>query len=182
MLIGGVAINSSNTSVLITAPGGMTERWDLGGKREEYDDAPQASQGSSGDKTWGFSAAREGAGWLAALTPASGTMSLVAAREYTRVSAAVSSGASTGVSTGVSTGADAMLSCDMDAMRSDVTGDGYWNSADIAAVLGLFGQAVEKGTRADIHPSTPDGIVDISDLAMIAGQVGSSPPIVSSEP
>jgi hypothetical protein len=140
----------------------MAERWDLGGKRQEYDDAPQASPGSSGDKIWSFSAAREAAAWLAALRPASGIMSLAVAR--------------------VSTGTDTMLQCDMDVMRSDVTSDGYWNGADVAAVLGSFGQAVETGTRADIHPSTPDGIVDISDLAMIAGQVGSSPPVVSSEP
>ena len=159
LLVGGTAINSSNTSVLISAPSGMAERWDLGGKRQEYDDAPQASPGSSGDKTWSLSAAREAAAWLAALRPASGMMSLSVA--------------------GVSTGTDTMLQCGMDAMRSDVTGDGYWNSADVAAVLGLFGQAVETGTRADIHP---DGFVDISDLAMIAGQVGSSPPVVSSEP
>ena len=63
-----------------------------------------------------------------------------------------------------------MLQCDMTSMRSDVTGDGYWNSADVAAVLGLFGKAVETGTRADVHP---DGFVDISDLAMIAGRIGS---------
>ena len=154
LLVGGTAINSSNTSVLIAAPGGMAERWDLGGKRQEYDDAPQASPGGSGDKTWSFSAAREAAAWLAALRPASGIMSLAVAR--------------------VSTGTETMLQCDMDAMRSDVTGDGYWDSADVAAVLGLFGQAaVETGTRADIHPSTPDGIVDISDLAMIAGRIDS---------
>jgi len=58
---------------------------------------------------------------------------------------------------GVSTGTDTMSQCDMDAMRSDVTGDGYWNGADVAAVVGLFGQAVETGTQADIHPGTPDG-------------------------
>ena len=81
---------------------------------------------------------------------------------------------------GVSTGTDPMLQCDMNSMHSDVTGDGYWNSADVAAVLGLFGQAVETGTRADIHPATPDGFVDISDLAMIAGRLDSSSPIVSS--
>jgi hypothetical protein len=70
MLIGGAAINSSNTAVLITAPAGMTERWDLGGKRHEYDDALQAAAGSSGTKTWTFSAARAAAAWLAALRPA----------------------------------------------------------------------------------------------------------------
>jgi hypothetical protein len=70
MLIGGAAINSSNTTVLIAAPAGMTERWDLGGKRHEYDDALQAAAGNSGSKTWTFSAARAAAAWLAALRPA----------------------------------------------------------------------------------------------------------------
>ena len=70
LLIGGAAVNSSNLTVLITAPGGMTERWDLGGKRHEYDDALQAAVGSSGSRTWTFSAARAAAAWLAALRPA----------------------------------------------------------------------------------------------------------------
>ena len=73
---------------------------------------------------------------------------------------------------GAASGTDTMLQCDMDAMRSDVTGDGYWDSKDVAAVVGLFGQAVERGTRADIHPSTTDGFVDISDLVMIGARVG----------
>ena len=155
LLVGGAAINSSSASVVITAPGGMTEKWDLGGKRQEYDDAPQASPGSSGDKTWAFSAPREAAAWLAALRPASGFTSLAASR--------------------VSTGINPMLQCDMNSMRSDVTGDGYWNGADVTAIVGLFGQAVERGTRADIHPSTPDGFVDVADLAMIAGALGPNP-------
>lgn len=70
MLVGAAAMNSSNTTVLITAPAGMTERWDLGGKRQEYDDALQPVAGSTGTKTWTFSAAREGVAWLAALRPA----------------------------------------------------------------------------------------------------------------
>jgi hypothetical protein len=69
MIIGGVGINSSNTSVLITGPSGMTERWDLGGKRSEFDDGVQAAAGSSGTKTWTFSAPRTAAAWLAALRP-----------------------------------------------------------------------------------------------------------------
>ena len=69
MLIGGVALNSSNAAVLITAPAGMTERWDLAGKRGEYDDGVQGSAGSSGAKTWTFSTARDTTGWLAALRP-----------------------------------------------------------------------------------------------------------------
>jgi exo-beta-1,3-glucanase (GH17 family) len=71
--VGAAAINSSNTTVLITGPGGMTQRWDLGGKRQEYDDALQLATGNSGSKTWTFSAAREGVTWLAALRPASGS-------------------------------------------------------------------------------------------------------------
>src|SRR5439155_26309647 len=38
MLIGAAAINSSVATVGITGPAGMSERWDLGGKRQEYDD------------------------------------------------------------------------------------------------------------------------------------------------
>ena len=48
----------------------MTERWDLAGKRQEYDDGVQAVAGSSGAKTWAFSTARDTTGWLAALRPA----------------------------------------------------------------------------------------------------------------
>jgi hypothetical protein len=70
MLVGAAVMNSSNTTVLITAPGGMTQRWDLGGKRQEYDDALQPAAGSTGTKTWTFSAARAGVAWLAALRPA----------------------------------------------------------------------------------------------------------------
>ena len=70
LLIGGVALNSSNAAVLVTAPAGMTERWDLAGKRQEYDDGVQAVAGSSGAKTWTFSTARDTTGWLAALRPA----------------------------------------------------------------------------------------------------------------
>jgi hypothetical protein len=71
MLIGSVAINSSGTSTLITSPTGMTERWDLAGKRQDYSDTIQATAGGSGDKTWSFSAPRAAAGWLGALKPAS---------------------------------------------------------------------------------------------------------------
>jgi len=70
MLIGAAAINSSNTAIVITDPSGMAQRWDLGGKRQEYDDAVQLLPGSSGRKTWTFSSARPAAAWLAALKPA----------------------------------------------------------------------------------------------------------------
>ena len=72
MLVGAAAINSSNETILITSPAGMTERWDLGGKRQDYADALQPAAGSSGNKTWTWSSgsARDAAGWLAALKPA----------------------------------------------------------------------------------------------------------------
>ena len=70
MLIGAAAINASPTTVAITGPNGMAQRWDLGGKRQEYDDAVQQTSGNSGTKTWTFSSPREAAGWLAALRPA----------------------------------------------------------------------------------------------------------------
>ena len=70
MLIGAAAINSSNATVLITGPAATAQRWDLGGKRQEFDDGLQAAAGGSGTKTWTFSAAREGVAWLAALRPA----------------------------------------------------------------------------------------------------------------
>jgi hypothetical protein len=70
MLIGATAINASPTTVTITGPAGMTERWDLGGKRQEYDDAVQVAEGPSGARAWSFSSPRAAAGWLAALRPA----------------------------------------------------------------------------------------------------------------
>ena len=75
MLIGGAAINSSNAAVTITGPADLTQRWDLAGKRQQYDDGIQAAAGSSGSKTWTFSSGRESAGWLAALRPAGSTPS-----------------------------------------------------------------------------------------------------------
>jgi hypothetical protein len=70
MLIGAAAINASPTTVTITGPNGMIQRWDLGGKRQEYDDAVQQTAGNSGARTWTFSGPREAVGWLAALRPA----------------------------------------------------------------------------------------------------------------
>jgi hypothetical protein len=69
MLIGCLAINSSNTGITIASPSGMAEGWDIGGKRHELADGLQATPGGSGDQTWTFSSAREWAGWLAALRP-----------------------------------------------------------------------------------------------------------------
>ncbi len=69
MVIGCMAVNSGNTGVTIASPVGLAESWDVGGKRLELADGPQASPGVSGDKVWTFSASREWAGWLAALRP-----------------------------------------------------------------------------------------------------------------
>jgi PKD repeat protein len=70
MLVGCVGINSSNAAVTIATPPGMTEAWDVAGKRNELSDALQASAGPSGTKTWTLNSVREFAGWLAALRPA----------------------------------------------------------------------------------------------------------------
>jgi PKD repeat protein len=69
MLVGCAGINSGSTAVTITGPGGMTELWDLGGKRQETDDGLQAAAGASGAKTWTLSSGREWAAWLVALRP-----------------------------------------------------------------------------------------------------------------
>ncbi|WP_310163321.1 Ig-like domain-containing protein [Arthrobacter sp. BE255] len=69
MLVGAIAINSSNTTIVIAGPSDMAEVYDLGGKRTELDDGLQAAAGSSGSKSWVWSSgsAREWAGWLVAL-------------------------------------------------------------------------------------------------------------------
>jgi PKD repeat protein len=69
MLVGCMGIDSSSTGVAITSPTGMTEAWDIGGKRHELADGLQVTPGSSGAKTWTFSSGREWAGWLVALRP-----------------------------------------------------------------------------------------------------------------
>jgi hypothetical protein len=69
MIVGAASVNSSSTTLLITSPAEMTERWDLGGKRQDFADAIQPAAGSSGPKTWTFSSARAAAGWIAALNP-----------------------------------------------------------------------------------------------------------------
>jgi hypothetical protein len=69
MLVGCMGINSGATTITISGPAGMSEAWDLGGKRNELDDAVKAAAGASGSKTWTFSAGREWAGWLVALSP-----------------------------------------------------------------------------------------------------------------
>ncbi|WP_446219651.1 PKD domain-containing protein [Micromonospora sp. IBHARD004] len=67
MLVGCMGINSGSTTVTITGPSGMSQAWDIGGKRQEYDDAVQSSAGATGDRTWQFSSERAWAGWLVAL-------------------------------------------------------------------------------------------------------------------
>ena len=66
-LVGCVGINSGVTSVTIASPSGMTQAWDIAGKRHEVDDQLVASGGSTGTRTWTLSASREWAGWLVAL-------------------------------------------------------------------------------------------------------------------
>lgn len=68
-LIGCMAANSSSASLLITAPAGMSEAWNLAGKRQELADHALAVAGDSGTRSWTFSGAREWAGWLVALRP-----------------------------------------------------------------------------------------------------------------
>ena len=70
MLVGCMGINSSSTTNTIDSPTGMAQAWDIGGRRHELADGPQATAGPSGDKAWTLSAAREWAGWLVALRPA----------------------------------------------------------------------------------------------------------------
>ena len=65
MVVGCMGVNSSSTA--ITSPSGMTEAWEVAGKKGELDDALQASAGSTGARTWTFAASREWAGWLVAL-------------------------------------------------------------------------------------------------------------------
>lgn len=69
MLVGCMAMNSSSTTNTITSPSGMTQAWDIAGKRHELADGLQAAAGATGSKSWTFSAAREWAGWLGALRP-----------------------------------------------------------------------------------------------------------------
>ena len=70
MLVGCVGINSSPLTVTIASPSGMSEAWDIGGKRNEVDDALQPTAGPSGAKTWTLSSRRAFGAWLVALRPA----------------------------------------------------------------------------------------------------------------
>ena len=67
MLVGCVGINSGSTSVTIASPSGMTQAWDIAGKRHELADELVPPAGSTGSRTWTLSASREWAGWFVAL-------------------------------------------------------------------------------------------------------------------
>jgi acid phosphatase len=67
MVVGCVGVNSSSLTLIISSPVGMTEAWDIGGKRHELADGAQAVAGPTGARTWTFSSARDWAGWLVAL-------------------------------------------------------------------------------------------------------------------
>jgi hypothetical protein len=67
MLVGCVGINSSSVGAIITSPPGMTQAWDVGGKRHEVADGIVASAGPTGTRAWTLSTSRAWAGWLIAL-------------------------------------------------------------------------------------------------------------------
>ncbi len=66
-LIGCVGVNSGAATVLITSPTGMSQAWDIAGKRQELADQTIAAAGATGTRSWSLSSAREWAGWLVAL-------------------------------------------------------------------------------------------------------------------
>ncbi len=70
MLVGCMSIDSSSATVTIAPPAGLTQAWNMAGKRQEAADGAQAVPGGSGAKTWVFSGSRDWAGWLLALRPA----------------------------------------------------------------------------------------------------------------
>ena len=67
MLVGCVGANSSATSLTITSPAGMSQAWDIAGKRHELADQILSTAGASGSRTWTFNASRAWAGFLVAL-------------------------------------------------------------------------------------------------------------------
>ena len=71
VLVGCMGANSGSASFGIIKPASMTTAWDLLGKRQQADDELVAAAGSTGSRTWTFSASRAWAGWLVALKPAS---------------------------------------------------------------------------------------------------------------
>jgi acid phosphatase len=69
MLVGCLGINSGSTSVAIASPSGMSEAWDVGGKRHEFADELLPAAGPSGARAWSLSSGRDWVGWLAPLRP-----------------------------------------------------------------------------------------------------------------
>jgi hypothetical protein len=67
MLVGCIGIDSSSTGAVITSPAGMTQAWDIGGKRHELADGIVGVAGATGTRTWTMSQSRAWAGWLVAL-------------------------------------------------------------------------------------------------------------------
>jgi hypothetical protein len=67
MLVGCLGINANSLALGITSPAGMTQVWDIGGKRHEVADQPLSSGGATGSRIWSISASRAWAGWLAVL-------------------------------------------------------------------------------------------------------------------
>jgi hypothetical protein len=67
MLVGCVGINSTSAGATITSPAGMTQAWDLVGKRHELADGSVGPAGPTGSRTWTMSQSRAWAGWLVAL-------------------------------------------------------------------------------------------------------------------
>ena len=59
MLVGCVGINSSSTTIVLSSPVGMSEAWDVGGKRQEVADQLLTAAGATGSRTWWISSGRE---------------------------------------------------------------------------------------------------------------------------
>jgi len=70
VLVGGIALNTSSSTITITSTSGMTAAWDIAGKRNELADQLVATAGPTGSRSWQFSASREWASYLVALRPA----------------------------------------------------------------------------------------------------------------
>lgn len=67
MVVGCVGMNSTSTGAQISSPAGMTQAWDIGGKRHELADGVVGPAGATGTRTWLLSQSRAWAGWLVAL-------------------------------------------------------------------------------------------------------------------
>ena len=69
VIVGGVAFNTSSTTIGITPTGGMATGWDIGGKRNVLADEFLPLAGPTGSRSWVLTASRAWAGWLVALRP-----------------------------------------------------------------------------------------------------------------